>query len=244
MCEDITTNNTRNQQNLDTRKAARVPLPGTRTPGPAPRPPHARASSNSSFRGRPDAHRVHARGPSLRAARTRAPAASTTSRREREVWGAQVLRGGPRGGGGARRAVEDPGHLPNLGHRAETPPGPLQPSSPPPPRYCTSVPDPGPGESTFRFFRGPMAASAVRLASRCLICASSCCCIFVEKRKTRTVRSHAWLSLCYETNRGGCGSWETVKVETSLTFGFNGKLIPQSETRSKSRCAPLKAQRT
>lgn len=49
----------------------------------------------------------------------------------------------------------------------------------------TSGPDPGPGESTFLFFRGPMAASAVRLASRCLICASSCCCIFVLKSKQR-----------------------------------------------------------
>lgn len=40
-----------------------------------------------------------------------------------------------------------------------------------------SVPDPDPGESTFLFFLGPMAANAVRLASLCLICASSCCCI-------------------------------------------------------------------
>lgn len=34
-----------------------------------------------------------------------------------------------------------------------------------------------PGASSFRFLRGPMAASAVRLASLCLIWASSCCCI-------------------------------------------------------------------
>lgn len=49
--------------------------------------------------------------------------------------------------------------------------------------YCTSVPDPDPGESTFLFFLGPMAANAVRLASLCLICASSCCCICVCQNK-------------------------------------------------------------
>lgn len=44
--------------------------------------------------------------------------------------------------------------------------------------FLTSVPDGvAPGESTLRFFRGPMAASAVRLASRCRIWANSCCCI-------------------------------------------------------------------
>lgn len=43
----------------------------------------------------------------------------------------------------------------------------------------TSIPDGVvPTESTLRFLRGPMAASAVRLASLCLIWASSCCCIW------------------------------------------------------------------
>lgn len=49
--------------------------------------------------------------------------------------------------------------------------------------HCTSVPDPDPGESTFLFFLGPMAANAVRLASLCLICASSCCCIWIGQNK-------------------------------------------------------------
>lgn len=67
------------------------------------------------------------------------------------------------------------------GERDADAPRPFQPPSLHP---CgTSTPDPGAGESTFLFFLGPMAASAVRLASRCLICASSCCCIFVLKRK-------------------------------------------------------------
>lgn len=47
------------------------------------------------------------------------------------------------------------------------------------PSVVTSVPGGGvPAESTLRFLRGPMAASAVRLASLCLIWASSCCCIW------------------------------------------------------------------
>ena len=63
----------------------------------------------------------------------------------------------------------------------------LAPGGGVPGRCGTSAPDPGPGESTFLFFLGPMAARAVRLASRCLICASSCCCIFVLKRKRAVI---------------------------------------------------------
>jgi hypothetical protein len=56
----------------------------------------------------------------------------------------------------------------------------------PPRQCCTSAPDPGPAQSTFLFFLGPIAASAVRLASRCRICASSCCCIFELEREQQS----------------------------------------------------------
>lgn len=46
------------------------------------------------------------------------------------------------------------------------------------PVFLTSALAPRTGESIFRFFLGPIAASAVRLASLCLIWASSCCCIW------------------------------------------------------------------
>ncbi len=49
------------------------------------------------------------------------------------------------------------------------------------PGGLTSAPAEAPGESSLRFFRGPMAARAVRLASRCLIWASSCCCIWMAR---------------------------------------------------------------
>lgn len=43
--------------------------------------------------------------------------------------------------------------------------------------FCTSASVPSDGESSFLLFRGPIAASAVKLASLCRICANSCCCI-------------------------------------------------------------------
>lgn len=49
----------------------------------------------------------------------------------------------------------------------------------------TSALAPLTGESIFRFFLGPIAASAVRLASLCLIWASSCCCIWNTSSNTQ-----------------------------------------------------------
>lgn len=48
--------------------------------------------------------------------------------------------------------------------------------------FFTSALAPCTGESIFRFLRGPMAARAVRLASLCLIWASSSCCICGNER--------------------------------------------------------------
>lgn len=52
------------------------------------------------------------------------------------------------------------------------------------PVFLTSALAPLTGESIFRFFLGPIAASAVRLASLCLIWASSCCCIWNTSSNT------------------------------------------------------------
>ncbi len=51
--------------------------------------------------------------------------------------------------------------------------------------FFTSALAPLTGESVFRFFLGPIAASAVRLASLCLIWASSCCCIWSTSSTTQ-----------------------------------------------------------
>lgn len=53
--------------------------------------------------------------------------------------------------------------------------------------HRTSVPDPAPDESSFLFFLGPIAANAVKLASLCLICASSCCCICICQNKNSSL---------------------------------------------------------
>lgn len=86
----------------------------------------------------------------------------------------------------------------------------------------TSVPDGVvPAESTLRFLRGPMAARAVRLASLCLIWASSCCCIW-RRQNTRCCHSNPSafnLLLCAEgkvLQTSTSESWKIWDTRTCL----------------------------
>lgn len=88
----------------------------------------------------------------------------------------------------------------------------------------TSVPDVAPGESTLRFLRGPMAARAVRLASLCLIWASSCCCICAERRKTRPQRNSDEDSVAY-ISTDGCETSEDVRLFTFKEHPYEYKRV-------------------
>lgn len=99
--------------------------------------------------------------------------------------------------------------------------------------FFTSALAPLTGESIFRFFLGPIAASAVRLASLCLIWASSCCCIWNTSNKTQisladklnhnnSQRKHILTSLAFclslSCSGSSCRDRDCSNVEDILIF--------------------------